>query len=88
MKLKVEIRYNPTQEIVTEIWENFPYNQYWWEEGNASCDCNREIFFLRAKKLNYVDDTKCSEGKYSVRLSDADTGELLYTDFNQESSQT
>lgn len=81
MNLKVEIRHNPTQEIVTELWEDFPFHQSWWEEGNASCDCNREIFFYKAKGLEEPEECECSEGKYSVRLHDADTGELLYTDF-------
>lgn len=40
-----------------------------WEDGNYSCDCNRERFFERAfgqEQENY----KCSDGRFSVQLPD------------------
>jgi len=78
MNLKLEIRRNVDGVIATDIWPGFNYNTYWWEDGNASCDCNRELFFLRARKEDEPEDTRCGTGRFSVRLSDADTGELLY----------
>lgn len=77
MTLKLEIRRNSDGKIVTKIWPNWDYNQFWWEEGNASCDCNRELFFTD----NSQNDPVCSEGRYSVRLSNNETGELLYDEF-------
>lgn len=83
MKLKVEIRRNADGEIATDIWPDWDFNQYYWEEGSAQCDCNRHLFFDRAQGKEGEHDwkgTACSDGKYSVRLSDADTGEVLYNE--------
>ncbi len=44
------------------------FDSYLWDEGNYSCDCNREIFFRRAKGEE-VDSNEvfCSEGRFSYR---------------------
>lgn len=81
MNLSVEIRNNETGEIAKDLWKNWDWHEYWWEEGNASCDCNRMLFFCRALGLEEPMEAMCGDGGYSVRLSDADTGELLYSDF-------
>lgn len=81
ISLKVEIRRNADGVVATDVWDNWEYNTYWWEEGNASCDCNREIFFLGALKQPEPDEVECGEGKYSVRLSNNVTGEVLYDEF-------
>lgn len=78
MNLKLEIRRNADGMIATDIWSDWEYNTYWWEEGNASCDCNRELFFVRARKEDEPDETECGEDRFSIRLSDADTGKVLY----------
>lgn len=78
MNLKLEIRRNSDGVIATDTWIDFDYNAYWWKEGNACCDCNRESFFLSARNEDDTDDTECGKGKYSVRLSDADTMAALY----------
>lgn len=47
-------------------WPEDPnYSWYWWE-GNASCDCNREIEFHREDPAYDIHDARCSEGKYLV----------------------
>lgn len=79
--MKLEIRRNSDGTIATDVWKDWEYNTYWWEDGNASCDCNRELFFLRALKLPEPAEVKCGDGKYSVRLSDNITGEELYSEF-------
>lgn len=82
MKLKVEIRRNSDGFVTTDVWENWQYNTFWWEEGNASCDCNRERFFNSALGLEDADEeTECSDDRYSVRLSDATTEKILYDEF-------
>ena len=80
MTLKLEIRRNKDGKTVTDIWPDWDWNQFWWEEGNASCDCNRKIFFCGALKEEW-DELECSNGKYSVRCTDNDTGKLLYSEF-------
>ena len=39
-----------------------------WTEGNYSCDCNRELFFYRAKHLKEPKDPKCGNSRYRVKL--------------------
>lgn len=81
MNLKLEIRRNSDNVVVTDVWPKWKWHQFWWEEGNASCDCNRGRFFHRIMSGEDLDHTECSEGGYSVRCSDNDTGELLYAEF-------
>lgn len=82
MNLRLEIRRNADGVVATDVWEDWDYNTYWWEEGNASCDCNRELFFLRARNEDDSEDTECGDERFSVRLSDADTGEVLYDELS------
>lgn len=83
INMKVEIRRNSDGATASEVWPGWLFNFWWWTDGNASCDCNRELFYLCAKGEDDDVDSKCSEGKYSVRLSNADTGEVLYDEFDQ-----
>lgn len=82
-----EIKNNETSEIVeyetNEILEegdDYPiiFN---WQEGNFSCDCNREIFFNRTKGLEMDFNNECSEGKYSVNLKNKVDGVYYYQEF-------
>lgn len=83
MSLKLEIRRNADGVVVSDTWTGWSWHgAFWWQEGNARCDCNRELFFLQAQGIDTDDldddDTPCTEGRYSVRLSDAKTGAVLY----------
>lgn len=42
--------------------------EYYWLEGNASCDCNRHLFFAWAngEKLAWDDGIDCSDGLYTA----------------------
>lgn len=81
MNLKLEIRRNADGAMATDIWRDWNFNVFWWEEGNAACDCNRGDFFNQA--LGDMDsDEPCGDDRYSVRLSDADTGEVLYDELS------
>jgi hypothetical protein len=53
---------------------------YNWEDGNFSCDCNRAMFFAAAAG-EPDPDVPCSNGLFSVRLSNAKTGEVFYDEF-------
>ena len=68
-----EIRNNETGEVreyetheILEIGDKHP-SVFNWQDNNYSCDCNRRLFFKRAKgeKTNEVE---CSDGKFSVNL--------------------
>lgn len=70
MILKLEIKRNADGVIAIDVWPNWAWNEFWWKEGNASCDCNRELFFLRARGEEEPEETECGGDKYSVRCSD------------------
>lgn len=81
------IKNNETGEIreykTDAIWDeekNAP-NASVWEEGNFSCDCNRYLFFQRAKDEDEDEDVECSDGKYSVNLQNHKTGAYFYKEF-------
>lgn len=52
-----------------------------WEDGNYECDCNRELFFERAKGNDAWEDIECSEGRFSVNLVNPKNGEVFYREF-------
>lgn len=63
---KVLLRNNETLE---EVWHHSEYewNDFAWTEGNFGCNCNRHLFFERAKGNNPdFDDAECGEEKYSI----------------------
>ena len=84
----LHIKNNETNEVaytVSKIFNNEDGspNPFIWEEGNYSCDCNRELFFCRAKNLPdpNLDELRCTEEKYSVRLIELDTYKTIYAEF-------
>lgn len=69
-KYVVGIRENETGEVhfcpQTLEWNDASLS--WWESGNMSCDCNRELMFVRQKEgWDWdTDDLKCSDGRFTV----------------------
>lgn len=58
MAYKVAIRNNATREVricdfPESDWEE--HSDHLWTEGNFACDCNRYLFFQRAKDEDEVD---------------------------------
>ena len=53
--------------------------EYMWADGNYSCDCNRELFFDRAGGDAGEGPHACTDGQYSVMITDM-AGKLLYAD--------
>jgi len=78
MNLKLDILRNVDGVITSQVWPDFSFDKFWWEFGNASCDCNRETWFLDAQGVCSIDQPECGDTRYAVRCSDADTGEVLY----------
>lgn len=52
---------------------------YAWSDGNFGCDCNREIMF--DNKDDRETEEECGESRYAVRIFDAETGEMLYDEW-------
>lgn len=88
----VRIRLNETGEVreyKTEAFlndgESVP-STYIWEEGNYSCDCNRSLFFEYALHPDRAMDSiesPCGDGKFSVEVLIAETGEVYYSEFEE-----
>jgi len=87
VKVKAHIRNNATnvvrvydtEEILKDD-EECP-NDWSWTNGNYGCDCNRELFFLRANGDVEPEDSVCSTGRFSVNLQNPVTGEFYYKEF-------
>lgn len=89
VKVVAFIRKNDTGEVRkyhrTSILENDGIvHDYSWRDGNCSCDCNRELFFLRAGNEPEPDDTMCGDERYSVNLQNPKTGEIFYREYEDE----
>jgi hypothetical protein len=90
VKCIAEIRNNETGEIrefetdeILVIGEKYP-STFIWENGNYACDCNRHLFFKRAKNEETEEDWdfECSHGKYSVNLKTKKDGNVYYREYN------
>ena len=88
MKYAVDIRKNATGEVRRRYmdldWDN---SLFWWAEGNMSCDCNRELEWVRAAGPGPADDphwnqleTECSEGRFTVIRAVLDDGTIIPVD--------
>jgi hypothetical protein len=84
----VAIRENATGEIVTlhedcNTKEDGTPDPFWWSRhtGNAGCDCNRMLFFWRARGVERIhEDDACGDTAYDVNLATPD-GSVFYREF-------
>jgi hypothetical protein len=78
----VEILCVESGEVRSGIWKDWNYNEWWWTDGNASCDCNRELFFNQFGGVtSELMESKCSEGRYKVNIYDNKLKKVLYSEF-------
>lgn len=60
------------------------FSDFAWREGNFACDCNRYLFFMRAKGVEVdldEDDYPCDHGEPRFRICIQDAaGEILFDD--------
>ncbi len=79
----VKIRNNATGEIVDHPdvgdFDEDGFVDFIWSDGNYACDCNRDLFFHRAKGLDDPDDNPCGEEKYSIQITCDDA--IVYDEF-------
>lgn len=65
---KIAIRNNATKEIrnckLTGKWDD--NREFYWTEGNGSCDCNREIRFRMAENETVDESIKCGDSAFSI----------------------
>ncbi len=61
-----------------------------WEENNYSCDCNRNLFFKRAKGEEITDEDwnapcpRAEENEYLVNLKNKLDSKIYYQEFEHE----
>lgn len=103
----IEIKDTSTGEAVSYEDELYSTNDYYgmfiWTEGNYSCDCNRHIFFDRAKGVEVdflshedkeagkIDPYPCSHGsvnRFIVKITDKENKEVLLDEFGLENRPT
>lgn len=82
----VNIKNNETGDVVEHsdyiLYEDGqPPTPFMWEHGNNSCDCNRELYFFRARGFE-KEHTGCSEGRFSVNIYI--DGDIFYREFDEE----
>lgn len=49
-----------------------------WSDGNYGCDCNRRLFFHRAKGIDEPAEHRCGEGAFYVQITEA--GNVIFDD--------
>lgn len=80
MTYRVAIRKNETGEVRfyqdPSEWTESDY--FYWTDGNAGCDCNRELFFERAagNEIN-LDAVKCSDDRFSCLYAELPDGRRI-----------
>lgn len=85
MSYKVAIRKNETGEVrfhaVDSEWNEVA--EFYWTEGNAACDCNRQLFFERSGKDRGESDcanVSCGESRYSCLWAEDENGTRFVLD--------
>ena len=58
-------------------WEDI--DGYMWSDGNYGCDCNRSLFFARARGEDDAEHEECGETRFHVEIVGPD-GARLYID--------
>ena len=84
--LGVEIRRVADGKTVSMVWPEWDWtDSFWWTEGNAACDCNRGNWFN--EEIGDTSESECGNDRYEVRLTNKDTGEVLYNEFDDHDAQ-
>lgn len=86
-----EIRNNATGEVrecetheILEVGDKHPY-AFNWGQNNYACDCNRLLFFKKAKGEVIVEEdfqVECTDDKFSVNLKNKRDGVVYYREYD------
>lgn len=86
-KIEAHIKCKATGEVRIHLFEDgfdsdgLLDSLHLWTDGNYGCDCNRELFFLRAgNEEDTATDIRCGEERYAVNLIDPD-GTVYHREF-------
>jgi len=81
VRFKDTVTGEEAEKVYEYEWEDG--SDYWWSEGNFSCDCNRYLEFLRAKGQDpALDEAVCNSGdnRYEVVSITCPDGQVVYRD--------
>ena len=81
----VHIRKNATGEVRQWVEKDADWDDgfdYIWVDGNCSCDCNRALYFARAKDEDETEawEQDCGESAYSVPFVELPDGTRISID--------
>ncbi len=54
--------------------------EYQWVDGNYSCDCNRWLFWSRAKGVEPEADVDCGDSRFTVPYLEFEDGKRILID--------
>lgn len=81
--ISVTMEHVPTGEVRTYEADNYgPWaegSEFWWSDGNMSCDCNRAMDFARAGGEEN-EDHGCGDGEFRIVGIKSQDGRLLYSE--------
>lgn len=84
MVVIVTMEHVPTKTVRTYEADNYgPWteaSEFWWEEGNMSCDCNRALEFARAVGEDDPEGRECGHTEFRIVSIKSQSGELLYSE--------
>jgi hypothetical protein len=76
--INIAEEFGPLAELEEHDWP-----PYIWVDGNYSCDCNRQLFFMRAGEEEEPENNPCGNSRYSVQIAN-DSGEIHGDEKNLE----
>lgn len=76
--MNIEIEDTSTGEVVVYDADWPWHGPFWWTQGNGNCDCNRYLFFERAKGYD-PDESRCGHGRYRIVAIRVD-GQTVYAE--------
>lgn len=59
---RITIHDRETKETRTINWGPGHSIEYWWQEGNGHCDCNRGLYFWGYKDI----EVRCGHSRYVI----------------------
>lgn len=90
MRASVELRNNATGEvriIEQDVYDNdLAAFEFCWTEGNMSCDCNRGLYFARAKDEPEDWERECGHEAFTAIRAALDDGRVIELDDDEEAT--
>lgn len=70
-KAQITIYDRQTKQSKVIEWEGYSVD-FWWKEGNGSCDCNRHIYFWPYEQKSEIKSTCKGRERYIIKQVDGE----------------